>query len=62
MNIIGALLGLCFTVLIYLPLGVEIKLDSPGLVIFAQERLGKDLQPFKCCKFRTMYLSSSRHG
>ena len=57
--IIGALLGLLFTALIYLPLAVAIKLDSPGPVIFAQERVGKDLQPFKCYKFRTMHLKLS---
>jgi lipopolysaccharide/colanic/teichoic acid biosynthesis glycosyltransferase len=61
MDIIGALLGLLFTALIYLPMSVAIKLDSPGPVIFAHERVGKDSQPFKCYKFRTMYLNSSGH-
>lgn len=43
MDIIGALLGLLFTALMYLPMAVTIKLDSPGPVIFAQERVGKGL-------------------
>jgi lipopolysaccharide/colanic/teichoic acid biosynthesis glycosyltransferase len=59
MDIIGALLGLFFTGLMYLPLAIAIKLDSPGPVIFAHERVGKDSKYFKCYKFRTMYMNSS---
>jgi len=62
MDITGALLGLLFTALLYLPIMAAIKLDSPGPVIFAQERLGKDLQHFKCFKFRTMHMNSHRNG
>jgi lipopolysaccharide/colanic/teichoic acid biosynthesis glycosyltransferase len=62
LDIIGALLGLLFTGLIYLPIAAVIKLDSPGPVIFAQERLSKDLQHFKCFKFRTMHMNSHRNG
>ena len=32
-----------------------VKLSSPGWAPFIQERLGKDGQPFKMFKFRTMY-------
>jgi lipopolysaccharide/colanic/teichoic acid biosynthesis glycosyltransferase len=35
-----------------------IYLDSPGPVIFAQERLGKGGKFFKCYKFRTMTLGA----
>jgi lipopolysaccharide/colanic/teichoic acid biosynthesis glycosyltransferase len=31
-----------------------VKLDSPGPVIFQQERLGRDLKPFQMYKFRSM--------
>ncbi len=61
-DIIGALVGLFFTTLLYLPIAIAIKLDSPGAVIFAQDRLGKDLKPFKCYKFRTMHLNSTSYG
>ncbi len=61
MDIIGALLGLLFTALIYLPMAVAIKLDSPGPVIFAHERVGKNSKHFKCYKFRTMYINSGGH-
>ena len=33
---------------------LRIKLDSPGPVFFRQERLGLDMEPFTCLKFRTM--------
>lgn len=59
MDVIGALLGLLFTALVYIPIALAIKLDSPGPVIFAHERVGKGLKYFKCYKFRTMYINSS---
>ncbi|HWH20462.1 MAG TPA: sugar transferase [Solirubrobacterales bacterium] len=31
-----------------------VKRDSPGPALFRQRRLGKDLQSFRVCKFRTM--------
>jgi lipopolysaccharide/colanic/teichoic acid biosynthesis glycosyltransferase len=62
MDILVSLLGLFFTGLIYIPIAIAIKLDSPGPVIFAQERLGKDLKHFRCYKFRTMNWCSTFYG
>ncbi len=59
MDIMGALLGLFFTALVYLPMAVAIKLDSPGPIIFAHVRVGKNSRPFKCYKFRTMHNNSN---
>jgi lipopolysaccharide/colanic/teichoic acid biosynthesis glycosyltransferase len=61
-DIIGALLGLHFTAVLYFPLMVVITLDSPGPTIFVQERLGKGLKPFRCFKFRTMFWDSISYG
>ncbi len=36
-------------------IAIGIKLDSPGSVLFAQERLGRDGKRFKALKFRSMY-------
>ncbi len=36
-------------------IGIAIKIDSKGNVIFKQKRMGKDGKVFKCYKFRTMY-------
>jgi lipopolysaccharide/colanic/teichoic acid biosynthesis glycosyltransferase len=35
-------------------IAIVIKLDSRGLVFFKQERLGRDLKPFRMYKFRSM--------
>ena len=39
-----------------------IKLDSPGPVFFAQERMGMDAKPFKMVKFRSMRADAERNG
>ncbi len=39
-----------------------IKLDSPGPVFFAQERMGLDAKPFKMLKFRSMRVDAERSG
>jgi Undecaprenyl-phosphate galactose phosphotransferase WbaP len=36
-------------------IAILIKLDSPGGILFRQERMGKDNKPFRCYKFRSMY-------
>jgi exopolysaccharide biosynthesis polyprenyl glycosylphosphotransferase len=36
-------------------IGVAIKLDSPGPVLFKQTRLGRGARPFTCYKFRSMW-------
>jgi lipopolysaccharide/colanic/teichoic acid biosynthesis glycosyltransferase len=49
----------CLLLVVLLPLfvvvSIAILLDSPGSVLFRQRRLGRDLEPFRVCKFRTMY-------
>jgi exopolysaccharide biosynthesis polyprenyl glycosylphosphotransferase len=35
-------------------IGLVVKCDSVGPVFFVQERLGKNKQPFRCFKYRTM--------
>ena len=39
-----------------------IKVDSPGPVFFAQERMGLDAKPFKMLKFRSMRADAERSG
>jgi Undecaprenyl-phosphate glucose phosphotransferase len=41
---------------------LAIKLDSPGPVFFAQERMGLDAKPFKMLKFRSMRADAERNG
>lgn len=39
---------------VFLLIAIAIKISSPGPVIFRQDRLGQNGQPFSCLKFRTM--------
>lgn len=39
-------------------IGVAIRLDSPGPVLFRQRRLGRHGVPFAICKFRTMIVNA----
>ena len=39
---------------VLLVIAIAIRLDSPGRVLFRQERLGRRLEPFTINKFRTM--------
>ncbi|MBT3229441.1 MAG: sugar transferase [Candidatus Marinimicrobia bacterium] len=53
-DIFVALLALTIISPILLIIGIAIKLDSKGPVLFSQERVGKNGKPFKVIKFRTM--------
>lgn len=53
------LLFLSVMVLVMALIAVMIKLDSRGPVFFRQRRLGRDLEPFECFKFRTMYVDNA---
>lgn len=54
LDIVGGLVGLLILAVIYLPIATAIKLDSPGPVLFVQERYGLLGQPFRIYKFRSM--------
>ena len=54
-DIIGALVGLLITVVVGLVLAPFLLLESPGPLIFAQDRIGKNGRVFKFYKFRSMY-------
>ncbi len=58
MDVLGGLVGAAIAVLLYVILGIAIKLDSPGPVLFAQERVGKNGRLFKIYKFRSMYIDA----
>lgn len=55
LDIIGGLVGSIIAAILYVIVGIAIKIDSPGPVIFAQERIGKNGRHFKMYKFRSMY-------
>jgi exopolysaccharide biosynthesis polyprenyl glycosylphosphotransferase len=55
MDIIGGLLGTLVFLIIYPIIGVAIKIDSRGPVIFKQKRVGQHGRIFYVLKFRSMY-------
>lgn len=58
MDIVGSLIGLLFTGILFPFVALAIKLDSPGPVTFAQTRIGKNGRRFKVYKFRSMYVDA----
>jgi exopolysaccharide biosynthesis polyprenyl glycosylphosphotransferase len=54
-DIIGSIVGLAITGIIFIILGPIIKMDSPGPIFFSQVRVGKNGRRFKIYKFRSMY-------
>ncbi|MDO8970481.1 MAG: sugar transferase, partial [Saprospiraceae bacterium] len=59
-DIIGALVGLVIFSPVMLIMAILVKLDSPGPVIFWQERAGENGKPFKIAKMRTMYQGAEK--
>nr|WP_276202774.1 sugar transferase [Atopococcus tabaci] len=56
LDIVLSLLGIVFLIPLLLVISIWIKLDDPkGNVIFSQTRVGKNGEPFKMYKFRSMY-------
>lgn len=53
-DILGSIVGLMILSIVFLPIAIAIKLDSPGPIFYAQERCGLQGQPFKIRKFRSM--------
>jgi lipopolysaccharide/colanic/teichoic acid biosynthesis glycosyltransferase len=45
-----------------LAIALWVRLDSPGPVLFRQERIGREGRPFRICKFRTMVADAPNRG
>lgn len=58
LDVAGALAGLAFTALIFPFVALAIKLDSPGPLLFGQERVGEGNRIFRCWKFRSMHIDA----
>src|SRR2546425_5591570 len=54
LDLIGAAVGLMLVSPVMAAIAMLIKIDSPGLVVFSQERVGLGGRRFRMLKFRTM--------
>ncbi len=61
-DLVGSAVGLVLLSPFLLLTAVAIKLDSPGSVLYAQERMGLDAKPFWCIKFRSMRTDAEKDG
>jgi lipopolysaccharide/colanic/teichoic acid biosynthesis glycosyltransferase len=61
-DIIAASVGLVLLAPLLLVVSLLIKLDSPGPVLFRQERMGRGFHPFRIYKFRTMVQNAPGQG
>lgn len=53
-DIIGSVAGLLIVAILFVPLAIAIRLDSPGPIFYGQERHGLLGKPFRMYKFRSM--------
>lgn len=58
LDITGAIVGLILSSLIWVVAALAIKHDSPGPVIYYQNRVGMNGRIFKLYKFRSMYIDA----
>lgn len=58
MDIAGSLLGLILSGAVYLWYARHLRRESPGPVLFSQQRTGRNGRPFRCYKFRTMVVDA----
>ncbi|MCA1990497.1 MAG: sugar transferase [Coleofasciculus sp. S288] len=57
-DIVGGIIGLGITALVFIPIAVAIKLDSPGPIFFSQIRCGWLGRRFRIWKFRSMCVNA----
>jgi sugar transferase (PEP-CTERM system associated) len=53
-DIVVACVGLILAAPLMALTALAVRLDSPGPILYCQERVGKDGRPFTLCKFRSM--------
>lgn len=62
MDIVISLLAIIILAPVYLLTAICVKLTSKGPVLFRQQRIGMNGNPFQMVKFRTMYLNAEMNG
>jgi lipopolysaccharide/colanic/teichoic acid biosynthesis glycosyltransferase len=60
LDILGAIVGLTITALVFLPIALAIYLDNPGPILYSQTRCGFRGQHFRIWKFRSMVVNAEQ--
>lgn len=60
LDIIGALVGLAITAIVFIPLAIAIQIDDPGPVLYSQIRCGYKGRRFRVWKFRSMVVNADK--
>ncbi|MFB2893498.1 exopolysaccharide biosynthesis polyprenyl glycosylphosphotransferase [Aerosakkonemataceae cyanobacterium BLCC-F50] len=58
LDLVGSIVGLIITGILFIPIAIAIKLDSPGPIFFGQIRCGWMGKRFRIWKFRSMYIDA----
>jgi lipopolysaccharide/colanic/teichoic acid biosynthesis glycosyltransferase len=53
-DIVGGMIGLAVTAVLFIPIAIAIQLDNPGTILYRQERCGVQGKKFHIWKFRSM--------
>lgn len=64
-RIIDLIIAIPVFIIVFIPMiiiGIAVKLDSPGPVLFKQERIGKGGEIFSMLKFRSMCVGAEKKG
>jgi exopolysaccharide biosynthesis polyprenyl glycosylphosphotransferase len=61
-DVVGSALFLLLACWVYAFTAVMVKLSSPGPVFYRQERIGRNGQPFRIIKFRSMFIDAEKMG
>jgi lipopolysaccharide/colanic/teichoic acid biosynthesis glycosyltransferase len=60
LDILGAMVGLTITGVLYVPIAIAIQLDNPGPIFYSQVRCGVKGKSFKIWKFRSMITNADQ--
>ncbi len=61
-DILFSVIGLILLIPIFIIVGIAIKIDSKGPILYRQKRIGKNGIDFFLLKFRSMYTESDKKG
>ncbi|NMF66888.1 sugar transferase [Brasilonema octagenarum] len=60
LDIVGSLVGLLILSILFVPIAIAIRIDSPGSIFFTQERYGLYGGSFRIRKFRSMVSNAEK--